>query len=161
MIIKKTDRIGGRGRKHYPTDNLRRQVRTMAETGLRQAQIAHIIGLDPKTMAAYYNEDYFAGKAKGASDVLVVQKRIAMDEEHKSVVPAAQLWLKATGQLNEGPQVVNQQVSIEAKVIDAGSLGFEQRQALKQLLLEAKQSSGQIVDAEVIEAEETTADSTT
>lgn len=151
----KSDRLVQERKKHVPTPLTRRMVKEMAETGIRQSDVAHCLGMHPITLKKYYNDEFWAGRANAKKDVLAVQKRIAVNEDHKSVVQAAGLWLKAAGELNDGPQIVNQQLNIEAKVIDAGALDADQRQALKQLLLEARSKAAPAAEPEPIDAEYT------
>jgi hypothetical protein len=150
-----SDRLVKLGQKHRPTPTIRRQVTEMAATGIKQSDIAHCLGMHPITLKKYYDAEFWAGRARAKQEVLAVQKRIATNEDHKAVVQAAGLWLKAAGELNDGPQIVNQQLNIEAKVIDAGALGADQRQALKQLLLEARSKAAPAAEPEPIDAEYT------
>ena len=47
-----------------PTEEQRRYIETLAGYGLSQAQIGHVMGMDPKTLVKHCTEELTVGKAK-------------------------------------------------------------------------------------------------
>lgn len=156
----------GRGRPAYvPEEKDRKQVLTMAGIGLTQDQIAKIMGISDETLRRNYKNELETGTSRMNAMVAQNLYSIATSKGQGSVA-AAIFWMKTRARWqevnrNEITGADGAPLDARVNVININGLEFGQRQALKQLLLEAKQSSGQIVDAEVIEAEETTADSPT
>ena len=79
------------------TDEMREQVRSLAARGVRQEDIAAIIGCDPKTARKHFREELDRGMAAANADVAGALYEKAMGGD-----PAAQIfWMKARAHWRE------------------------------------------------------------
>ena len=78
---------------HKPDPILTRQVEAMAGYGVPEADIAGVIGIDPKTLRKYYRHQLDHGHVKANVKVAENLYRKATGEGREAVV-AAIFWLK-------------------------------------------------------------------
>ena len=82
------------GRKaHQPDQGTRRQVEAMAGFGVPEADIAGVIGIDPKTLRRHYRDELKQGHVKANARVAESLYRKATSDGAQSVT-AAIFWLK-------------------------------------------------------------------
>ena len=80
-------------RAHRPDPTSRRQVEAMAGYGVPEADIAGVIGVDPKTLRKHYRDELDHGHVKANAKVAENLYRKATGEGRESVI-AAIFWLK-------------------------------------------------------------------
>jgi hypothetical protein len=78
---------------HDPTPAERRQVEAMAGYGVPEADIARVIGVDPKTLRKHYRDELDLGHVKANAAVAESLFRKATGDGRQSVT-AAIFWLK-------------------------------------------------------------------
>jgi hypothetical protein len=96
---------------HKPEPVTRRQVEAMAAYGVREDDIATVIGIDPKTLRKHYRQEIDTGAIKATSKVAESLYRKAIGDGPQSVT-AAIFWLKTRAQWKE---VVVQETSAEVR----------------------------------------------
>jgi len=111
------------GRRPYlPEPYHRRQVEALAGFGVREVDIARMVGVDPKTLRKYYAEELSLGHVKANVKVAEALFRKATGEGRESVI-AAIFWLKARGQWRDVTlhELANapEQPELRISVIDA------------------------------------------
>ena len=113
--------MAGRGRpKHQPTDQFRRQVKTMAGFGIHQDEIANLLDIAAKTLRLHYRRELDTGATE--ANVRVANSLYTMAVQDK-IPSAAIFWLKVRAGWTEPPVVQNTTVIVggidrPAKVID-------------------------------------------
>ena len=80
-------------RAHRPDLSQRRQVEALAGYGVPEAEIAGIIGIDPKTLRKHYREELDHGHTKANAKVAENLYRKATGDSREGVT-AAIFWLK-------------------------------------------------------------------
>ena len=80
-------------RAHIPDPTSRRQVEAMAGYGVPEADIAGVIGLDPKTLRKHYRGELKHGHVKANAKVAENLFRKATGEGREAAI-AAIFWLK-------------------------------------------------------------------
>jgi hypothetical protein len=83
---------------HVPDAFHRRQVEALAGYGVPEAEIAGMVGVDPKTLRKHYRHELAFGHTKANAKVAENLFRKATGEGRESVI-AAIFWLKARGRL--------------------------------------------------------------
>lgn len=78
---------------HKPDPVIRRQVEAMAGYGVPEADIAGVIGIDPKTLRKHYPDELKHGHVKANARVAENLFRRATGEGREAVI-AAIFWLK-------------------------------------------------------------------
>ena len=78
---------------HKPDPSLRRQVEALAGYGVPEADIAGVIGIDPKTLRKHYRSELDHGHVKANAKVAENLYRKATGEGREAVI-AAIFWLK-------------------------------------------------------------------
>ncbi|MCB1425159.1 MAG: hypothetical protein R3D65_17025 [Zhengella sp.] len=78
---------------HRPTLADRRQVEMLAGSGVREVQIAGLIGIDPKTLRKHYRSELDHGHTRANAKVAENLFRIATGDGYEAVT-AAIFWLK-------------------------------------------------------------------
>ena len=78
---------------HKPEPVTRRQVEAMAGYGVPEADIARVIGVDPKTLRKHYREELDTGHVKANAKVAENLFRKATGEGREAVI-AAIFWMK-------------------------------------------------------------------
>src|ERR1700704_3889110 len=78
---------------HKPDSTSRRQVEAMAGYGVPEADIAGVIGVDPKTLRKHYRDELKNGHVKANAKVAENLYRRATGEGREAVI-AAIFWLK-------------------------------------------------------------------
>src|SRR5687768_18048860 len=78
---------------HKPDPELRRQVEGLAGFGIPEADIAGLIGIDPKTLRKHYRQELDHGHTKANARVAENLYRKATGEGREAVI-AAIFWLK-------------------------------------------------------------------
>jgi hypothetical protein len=91
----KEGRRGGRPR-FAPTENDRRQVRTLTGMGLTHAEISAVIGITAPTLRRYFRHELDVGQIEANAQVAASLYRQATDKAKPNVV-AAIFWLKCRG----------------------------------------------------------------
>jgi hypothetical protein len=86
--------------KHQPDAYQRRQVETLAGYGIPEAEIAGLIGIDPKTLRRHYRQELDHGHTKANAKVAENLYRKATGEGREAVT-AAIFWLKARARWKE------------------------------------------------------------
>jgi hypothetical protein len=78
---------------HQPDPACRRQVEAMAGYGVPEADIARVVGIDPKTLRKHYRDELDGGHVKANAKVAENLFRKATGEGREAVT-AAIFWLK-------------------------------------------------------------------
>ena len=91
--------------RHQPELFHRRQVEAMAGYGVPEADIAGMIGIDPKTLRKHYRQELDQGHTKANIKVAENLFRKATGEGREAVT-AAIFWLKARAGWKETSQTV-------------------------------------------------------
>jgi hypothetical protein len=92
------------GRKsHRPDAFHRRQVEAMAGYGVPEADIARVVGIDPKSLRKHYRGKLDTGHIKATAKVAEFLFRKATTDGSQAVT-AAIFWLKTRGGWRETPQ---------------------------------------------------------
>jgi hypothetical protein len=103
--------MGRRAHKPDPAD--RRQVETLAGFGVREDDIAGVLGIDPKTLRKHYRHELHHGHVKANARVAENLYRKATGEGREAVT-AAIFWLKTrAGWKETSVQEVSGPVKIE------------------------------------------------
>ena len=100
---------------HQPDAFHRRQVEALAGYGVPEAEIAGMMGIDPKTLRKYYRHELDFGHTKANAKVAENLFRKATGEGRESVT-AAIFWLKARARWKE--TVLNEHGGIEGGPIE-------------------------------------------
>jgi hypothetical protein len=87
-------------RAHTPDPAGRRQVEAMAAYGVPEADIATVIGIDPKTLRRHYRQELDTGHIKANSKVAENLFRKATGDGREAVI-AAIFWLKTRAHWKE------------------------------------------------------------
>ncbi len=87
-------------RAHKPDPTSRRQVEAMAAYGVPEADIARVVGIDPKTLRKHYREELDVGAIKANSRIAESLYRKALGDGAQSVT-AAIFWLKTRAHWKE------------------------------------------------------------
>ena len=87
-------------RAHTPEPAGRRQVEAMAAYGVPEADIARVLGVDPKTLRKHYREELKYGHVKANAKVAENLFRKATGDGRESVI-AAIFWLKTRARWKE------------------------------------------------------------
>src|SRR5689334_19330706 len=78
---------------HVPTDESRNMVESLSGFGIPQAEIARLIGIDPKTLRHHYAEQIELGTIKATAKV--AQNLFAMAcKPNREGLQAAIFWLR-------------------------------------------------------------------
>ena len=100
-------------RAHKPDPTARRQVEAMAGYGVPEADIAGVIGIDPKTLRKHYRPELDHGHVKANAKVAENLYRKATGEGREAVI-AAIFWLKTRAGWREHTDLrINASVSAE------------------------------------------------
>jgi predicted transcriptional regulator len=92
---------GKRGRKpHAPTPEQRKLVEELSAVGLKQADVARLVGVSITTLVAYYRDELDTGGLKANAAVAKSLFRMAT-AANKPNVAAAIFWLKVRDQWKE------------------------------------------------------------
>jgi hypothetical protein len=101
--------------RHVPDAFHRRQVEALAGYGVPEAEIAGMVGIDPKTLRKHYRYELDFGHTKANAKVAENLFRKATGEGRESVI-AAIFWLKARGRWKETS--VNEHSGVDGKPIE-------------------------------------------
>ena len=85
---------------HEPTSMSRRNVEALAGYGVPEADIAGVVGIDPKTLRKHYREELRYGHVKANAKVAENLFRKATGDGRESVI-AAIFWMKTRAQWKE------------------------------------------------------------
>jgi hypothetical protein len=85
---------------HLPEPVSRRQVEAMAAYGVPEADIARVLGIDPKTLRKHYRDELDTGSIKANSRMAENLYRKAMGDGPQAVT-ATIFWLKTRAQWKE------------------------------------------------------------
>ena len=88
---------------HEPTPMSRRNVEALAGYGVPEADIAGVVGIDPKTLRKHYRQELRYGHVKANAKVAENLFRKATGDGRESVI-AAIFWMKTRGGWRETPQ---------------------------------------------------------
>lgn len=93
----------GAGRKrHVPSDEIRKQVKTYAAVGITQVQLCRAIGISDEVFRTHYLDDYEIGKVHAVAQVAgSLYKRATEGKD----LGAAIFYLKSQAGWRETPQV--------------------------------------------------------
>jgi hypothetical protein len=100
---------------HKPDPELRRQVEALAGFGIPEADIAGLIGVDPKTLRKHYRQELDHGHTKANAKVAENLFRKATGDGRESVT-AAIFWLKARARWKE--TTLNEHTGLDGKPIE-------------------------------------------
>ncbi|WP_288142242.1 hypothetical protein [Mesorhizobium sp.] len=100
---------------HQPDAFHRRQVEALAGYGVPEAEIAGMVGVDPKTLRKHYKHELAFGHTKANAKVAENLFRKATAEGREAVI-AAIFWLKARGRWKETS--VNEHSGLDGKPIE-------------------------------------------
>jgi len=85
------------GRRFVPTESQRKQVEAMASYGVRQEDIARVIGCDAKTLRKHFRDELDVAEIKATS--MVAQNLFRMATAWPPIpgttAPTAMFWMKA------------------------------------------------------------------
>jgi len=87
-------------RAHSPEPAGRRQVEAMSAYGIPEADIARVLGIDPKTLRKHYRDELDLGSVKANSRMAENLYKKAMGDGPQSVT-ATIFWLKTRAQWKE------------------------------------------------------------
>jgi crotonobetainyl-CoA:carnitine CoA-transferase CaiB-like acyl-CoA transferase len=87
-------------RAHSPEPAGRRQVEAMSAYGVPEADIARVLGIDPKTLRKHYRDELDTGSIKANSRMAENLYRKAMGDGPQAVT-ATIFWLKTRAQWKE------------------------------------------------------------
>ena len=87
-------------RAHQPEPASRRQVEAMSAYGIPEADIARVLGIDPKTLRKHYRDELDTGSIKANSRMAENLYRKAMGDGPQAVT-ATIFWLKTRAQWKE------------------------------------------------------------
>ncbi len=99
---------------HKPDPELRRQVEALAGFGIPEADMAGLIGIDPKTLRKHYRQELDRGHTKANARVAENLFRKASGDGRVSVT-AAIFWLKARARWKE--TTLNEHTGLDGKPI--------------------------------------------
>jgi hypothetical protein len=85
---------------HDPTPMSRRNVEALAGYGVPEADIAGVVGIDPKTLRRHYRSELKFGHVKANAKVAENLLRKATGDGRESVI-AAIFWMKTRAQWKE------------------------------------------------------------
>ena len=85
---------------HLPSPSERRQVEAMAGYGVPEADIALVLGIDPKTLRKHYRDELDTGHIVANAKVAESLFRKATGD-HRQSVTAAIFWLKTRARWKE------------------------------------------------------------
>ena len=85
---------------HEPTSMSRRNVEALAGYGVPEADIAGVVGVDPKTLRKHYRQELRYGHVKANAKVAENLFRKATGDGRESVI-AAIFWMKTRAQWKE------------------------------------------------------------
>jgi len=85
---------------HSPEPAGRRQVEAMAAYGVPEADIARVLGVDPKTLRKHYRDELDTGSIKANSKIAESLYKKAMGDGPQSVT-ACIFWLKTRAHWKE------------------------------------------------------------
>jgi hypothetical protein len=85
---------------HKPDPTSRRQVEAMAAYGVPEADVATVLGIDPKTLRKHYRQELNTGAIKATTKVAESLYRKALGDGSQSVT-AAIFWLKTRAHWKE------------------------------------------------------------
>ena len=128
------------GKKHIPTEQVRKMVQSMVGCGITLEQIGKIIGCERDTLMRHYRDELDTGVAR--ANTLVAQNLFSIaTSKGQGSVAAAIFWMKTRARWREtdrleltGPDGRPIEVE-ERKMLDITALSWEQRDQLKQILL--------------------------
>jgi hypothetical protein len=89
-------------RAHIPEPAGRRQVEAMSAYGVPEADIARVLGIDPKTLRKHYRDELDTGSIKANSRMAENLYRKAMGDGPQAVT-ATIFWLKTRAKWRETP----------------------------------------------------------
>ena len=90
--------------KFKPTAEQRKMVHSMCGRGIPQADIAIVLGIDPKTLRLHFRRELDTGVIHANARVAETLYRQATDRKNPSI-PAAIFWLKARAGWREKHEV--------------------------------------------------------
>ena len=90
-------------RAHRPDPTTRRQVEALAAYGVPEADVARVVGIDPKTLRKHYRDELDTGHIKATAKVAEFLFRKATTDGPQCVT-AAIFWMKTRGGWRESPQ---------------------------------------------------------
>lgn len=142
----------GRGRPAYePTEKDRKQVLAMAGIGLTHDQIAKIMAISDETLRKYYPNELETGLSR--MNAMVAQNLFSIaTSKGQGSVAAACFWLKTRARWHEVSRTEHTgadggPVQIATQTIDASELNAEERDAVRQALMNAKEKAATRYDA--------------
>jgi hypothetical protein len=86
-------------RPHEPDAGQRRQVEAMAAYGIPEADIARVVGVDPKTLRKHYRDELDLGAVKANAQVA----GFLFNSARNGNVTAQIFWLKTRARWKEAP----------------------------------------------------------
>jgi hypothetical protein len=95
-------------RAHKPDPAQRRQVEAMAAYGIPEADIARVVGVDPKTLRKHYRDELDMGETKANAQVA----GFLFNSARTGNVTAQIFWLKTRAQWRETPTELRHSGSI-------------------------------------------------
>lgn len=131
--------------RHQPDPMLRRQVEAMAGYGVPEADIADMIGIDPKTLRKHYRQELDQGHTKANIKVAENLFRKATGEGREAVT-AAIFWLKARAGWRE---------TVQAELSGPGGRPLEPVTRVERIIMapllrrsDLEQDDGRIIEGE-------------
>jgi hypothetical protein len=124
-------------RAHKPDPAQRRQVEAMAAYGIPEADIAGVLGVDPKTLRKHYREELDFGETKANAQVA----GFLFNAARNGNVTAQIFWLKTRARWRETPTELRHSGFIGSKELDHYT-----DEELRQFIIKEIQLSGMTID---------------
>lgn len=117
------EKVEQRGRPPFaPTAEQRKQAQTLAGLGLRQQDIALVIGVSEVTLRKYFSEELTAGTVVANAKVAETLFKMATDEAHPKAAICAMFWLKCRAKWREQDDGGKKAADAEtAKTVEQGT----------------------------------------
>src|SRR6185312_16083761 len=100
-------------RAHQPDPSQRRQVEAMAAYGIPEADIARVVGVDPKTLRKCYRDELDLGETKANEQVA----GLLFNSAKNGNVTAQIFWLKTRARWREVPTELRHSGSVRTRDI--------------------------------------------
>lgn len=145
---------------HSPNKSTVGAVRALYATGYTQAQIAEVIGIDPKTLRLHYGEVMAAAKVSMDQKVIDTLFQIATNPKHPRCINAAIFWAKSQmgwrddgrgggGEVGGSGSMIR---TDQPDIIDSSKLSPEARDklrlAMREIAADQARREAEAVDAE-------------
>ena len=129
-------------RRHTPDPSQRRQVEAMAAYGIPEADIARVVGIDPKTLRKHYRDELDLGEVKANAQVA----GFLFNSAKNGNVSAQIFWLKTRARWKE-PASEHKHVAAVANLGTLPDIPPEDLPHLEEILSQLTPRDQEILDA--------------